>query len=201
MPITTVFFDAGGVLLSNGWDHNCRARAAQHFQLDGADFERRHNAIVERFETRRMSLEQYLRQTVFYTQRPFTPADFQQFMFAQSQALPESLALLDELVAAKRCLLGLLNNESAELNQYRIDTFDLKKRLSVFCSSCYIGLRKPDEEVYLRSMLIVQRRASECVFVDDRPENIEGAKRAGMHTIHFEDAAQLRSALQDLGVR
>jgi putative hydrolase of the HAD superfamily len=33
-PITTLFLDIGGILLTNGWDHNIRTHAADKFGLD-----------------------------------------------------------------------------------------------------------------------------------------------------------------------
>ena len=32
IPVTTLFLDVGGVLLTNGWDHHARRRAAKNFQ-------------------------------------------------------------------------------------------------------------------------------------------------------------------------
>jgi 2-haloacid dehalogenase len=49
-------------------------------------------------------------------------------------------------------------------------------------------------------MQIVQRDPQECVFIDDRPENVEGAHAVGMHAIRFENPPQLTTALNDLGV-
>ena len=39
--ITCVFVDIGGVLLTNGWDHHARKRAATHFKLELAEMEDR----------------------------------------------------------------------------------------------------------------------------------------------------------------
>ena len=66
MKITHVFFDIGGVLGSNGWDHEQRERAASHFGLDLADLTERHQETVGTLEAGRMSLDEYLDCVVFH---------------------------------------------------------------------------------------------------------------------------------------
>ena len=198
--IRTLFFDVGGVLLSNAWDHEQRASAIQHFHLDEAEFRDRHDMLVSRFETGRLSLAGYLDRTVFFRPRNFTREQFTAFLFAQSKANPESLALVQELAAAGRWQMATINNESRELNQYRIRQFGLREIFRVFFSSCYVKLRKPDEAIYELALAMTEREPGECVFVDDREVNLETARRLGMHAVHFRGAAQLRQELRQLGV-
>jgi hypothetical protein len=47
IPITTLFVDIGGVLLTNGWDHHARRRAAKHFKLNWAEMQERHELNFE----------------------------------------------------------------------------------------------------------------------------------------------------------
>ena len=91
-----------------------------------------------------------------------------------------------------------INNESKELNQYRIQKFGLREIFTLFLSSCYVGLRKPEEGIYRLALEVTQRMPEECCFVDDRALNLEAAERLGMHTIRMENAEQLRSGLQEL---
>jgi putative hydrolase of the HAD superfamily len=93
-----------------------------------------------------------------------------------------------------------LNNESTELNQYRIDKFSLRNYFTAFFSSCYLGVKKPDEEIYVLALELVQRPPEECVFIDDRPLNLECAKWHGVNTIQFKNVAQLENDLRGLGV-
>ena len=202
MPeVEAIFFDLGGVTLSNGWDHASRVRAARQFGLDEKDFESRHETEADAFETGGMTLDAYLDRTVFYRDRGFTREQFKAFFFGQSADNPATRAVLDELTAGGRYFLATLNNESAELNEYRIRTFDLKRNFSVFLSSCYLGVRKPNGEIYRKALDIIQCAAGRCVFVDDRTENLEPAAQLGMGTIRFQDAAQLRADLVALGVQ
>ncbi len=198
--VTTLFFDVGGVLLTNAWDHAERRRAADHFHLDWEDFEARHEEVVAAFETRQMTLAEYLYQTVFHYPRPFTKDDFRKFMFAQSQACRRALRVAEELACTKRYLMGTINNESLELNLHRIRQFGLCNFFSVFCSSCFLGVRKPGRAIYSLALDITGRNGSECIYIDDRPENLECPRALGMRVIQYESPAQLREELGRCGV-
>jgi len=200
MPVTALFFDVGGVLLSNGWDRNTRREAAAKFGFDWDNFEERHELVVADFETGRIDLEEYLNRTVFHDPRPFSREDFKAYMLAQSQPYPESLKVVAEVAARRQYLMGTLNNESAELNTYRIRQYDLRDCFAVFFTSCYLGLRKPDVRIYRTAIGLIQREPDECLFVDDRPLNVDGARQAGMRAIRFENAGQLRRELAANGV-
>jgi putative hydrolase of the HAD superfamily len=198
--ITALFWDNGGVILTNGWDRNSRRAAVEKFKLDWADFEDRHELMLNDFETGRVTLDEYLRRTVFYREHSFTLEDFKKFMFEQSQPFPESLDFLKKLAQTRRYLIASLNNESRELNEYRIKTFNLPQYFEAFFSSCYLALRKPNVEFYRLALKITQRNPEDCVMIDDRGLNLETAREIGMHTIQFKSVTQLRADLTKLNV-
>ncbi len=198
--VSALFFDVGGVVLTNGWDRQARLRAAEAFHLDWDEFQRRHDAVVADFETGRIGLDEYLNRTVFYELRPFTREQFREFMFAQSKPCDEALAVVAALADTNRYLMATLSNESRELNRYRIERFRLRDYFDVFFSSCYLGVRKPEERIYRLALDITQRHGSECLFIDDRPENLEGAERAGIPAILYRDAGQLEEEFRCRGV-
>ena len=196
MPaIKALFWDNGGVILTNGWDRHSRRAAVEKFHLDWADFEDRHELMLDAFETGRATLDQYLHRTVFYREQAFTPADFKAFMFEQSQAYPEPLAFLGKIARMRRFLVASLNNESREINEYRIEKFKLRDYFEAFFSSCYLGIRKPDLGIYSLALKITQQSPAECILIDDRGLNLECAREVGMQTILFKDLAQLRADL------
>jgi putative hydrolase of the HAD superfamily len=201
MPdIKVLLFDIGGVLLTNGWDRDARRLACERFGLDWEDFQDRHEFVAPDFEIGKLTITEYLRRTVFYRERPFTEDEFVDFMKAQSEAMPESLALLADLAASGEYVLATLNNESRELNDHRIQTFGLRAYFSVFMSSCYLGMKKPEEDIYRVAVDITQHRPEQYVFIDDRQLNLECAERAGIQSVHFKNADQLRTSLRELGV-
>jgi putative hydrolase of the HAD superfamily len=197
--VTALFFDVGGVLLTNGWDRPSRRRCIEAFNLDWDEFQDRHEFVSEAFETGRMNIEDYLDRTVFYRERPFSKQRFIEGMCAQSRRLPDALEFVSGLKG--RYLLATLNNESRALSDYRIETFGLRGVFDIFITSSYVGVKKPDEAIYRLALDITQRRPEESVFVDDRPLNLECAKDLGLHTIEFETVARLASELATLGVQ
>jgi putative hydrolase of the HAD superfamily len=196
--IRVLFWDVGGVLLSNAWDHEERDLALTHFQIDRTEFDARHKELVPAFEEGRLSLDDYLERSVFYQPRTFTREDFKRFMFSLSKPKTGVLEIAREL--SSKYFTATINNESRELNQYRIETFGLADFSELFVSSCFVGIRKPDERIYRMALDLVQYAAEECCFIDDRPGNIEVALKVGMKAVQMKDPAQLRRALQGLGV-
>jgi putative hydrolase of the HAD superfamily len=200
LPISAIFWDVGGVLLTNAWDRSQREAALEHFKLDEEEFADRHELVVSSFERGKIGLEEYLDRTVFYRSRSFSRDEFKNYMLSLSQPSDEVLSLAKTLAGSGKYLMGTINNESRELNLYRIEKFGLRSIFSLFISSCFVGLRKPEPEIYRLALETTQKRPEECCFIDDRALNLEVAKRMGMHTIEMDNAEQLRSELEKLGV-
>ena len=198
--ITTIFFDIGGVLLTDGWGHDSRRAAAEQFGLDWDEYSDRHEKVGHAIETNRMSLEQYLDRAIFYRPREFSREEFRAFIFAQSQPKPESIAIVAQLADSKNHFLATINNEVLELNLYRLEHFGLRRYFRVFFSSCFLGLRKPDEAIYRLALQVTQEAPANCIFIDDREVNLECPRELGLNTILFRDAAQLRSELTQAGI-
>jgi putative hydrolase of the HAD superfamily len=200
LAISAIFWDVGGVLLSNAWDHEQRQRTLKHFGLDDVEFESRHEMLVSSLERGKISLDEYLERTIFYRPRSFTVDEFKKYMFSLSQPCTETLQLAKELAKSCRYLMATINNESKELNSFRIQNFGLREIFSLFVSSCFVGLRKPEEGIYRLALDITQRAPEECCFIDDRPLNLDTAARLGMRVIHMENTEHLQQELQKLGV-
>jgi putative hydrolase of the HAD superfamily len=198
--ISAIFWDVGGVLLSNAWDRTQRERTLAHFGLDEAEFHDRHEMLVSSFERGKISLDEYLDRTVFYRERAFTRQSFRDSMFSLSQPDTDTLKLTRELANSGKYLMSTINNESTELNLYRIRTFGLREIFRLFVSSCFVGLRKPEEGIYRLALQLTQKAPEECCFVDDRALNLESAARLGMRVIRKEGAEQLRTELGKIGV-
>jgi putative hydrolase of the HAD superfamily len=195
-----LLWDVGGVLLSNGWDHASRAAAVARFGLDATEFERRHAATEVDFETGRLDWAGYLAATVFYEPRHFSEAEFGAFIRSQSSPHPGAIAAARALRATGRYRLATLNNESRELNEYRIRTFGLAEIFDDFFSSCYTGRRKPDPAAYRLALDVTRHGPEETLFLDDRPENVAAAAQLGIRTLRVLDPERLGDELARSGV-
>lgn len=201
MPeIRAIFWDVGGVLATNAWDHTQRSQALAHFQMDEQEFHDRHEMLVSSFERGKITLDEYLDRTVFYRPRTFTREAFRDFMFSLSQPFTDVLQFAQSLADSGRYFMGTINNESRELNDYRIEKFGMRSIFRLFVSSCFVGLRKPERDIYRLTLETTQIPAVNCCFIDDRALNLECAAQLGMHTIQMQTLEQLRADLQKLGV-
>jgi len=187
--ITTLFWDIGGVILTNGWD-----------RLDWEDFQDRHELSFPAFDSGQISLDEYLDRTLFYRSRSFTREEFTAFMFAQSKEYPEAREVLAAAARSGKYFIGAINNEPLELNQYRIEAFQLRRDFEVFFSSCYVRSRKPEETIFRVALEVTQRPPEQCLFIDDRPLNLDSPRRLGMNVIHYQSSQQLRTELRKHGV-
>jgi putative hydrolase of the HAD superfamily len=199
--IQGIFWDVGGVLLSNAWDHEQRAVALQQFGVDAAEFHSRHELVVSSFERGKIGLDLYLDKTIFYKSRSFSRETFKQVMFSLSTPVPGALEIARALADSGKYFMGTINNESRELNLYRIEKWEMRKIFRLFISSCFVGLRKPEPDIYRLTIEATQIPAEQCCFIDDRALNLESAAALGMRTIQMQNPAQLQSDLEAWGVR
>jgi len=198
--ISAIFCDVGGVLGTNGWGRAERRRAAETFKLDRKDFEGRHELVVDAFEAGKISLDQYLDHTVFCCPRAFRREEFVSFMKLQSQPFPAALVLFEKLASTRQYFLATLNNESLDLNFHRIEAFGLKKYFSLFLSSCFLGLKKPDPAIFQMALRLTQREPEECLFIDDRALNVEAARRGGFSAVQCLDPGKLEQQVREVGI-
>jgi putative hydrolase of the HAD superfamily len=198
--ITNLFLDVGGVLLSDGWDRHARLRAADFFKLDFAEMEELHHTTDGTYEEGKLSLHDYLSRVVFCQERPFSRLQFRSFMFAQSTPFPEMLRLMPRLKARHGLKITVVSNEGRELNAHRIRKFKLERFVDSFVSSCFVHLRKPDEDVFRLALDISQARAEQVVYIENTAMFVEIAENMGIKSILHNDYATTRAKLAGFGL-
>jgi putative hydrolase of the HAD superfamily len=201
IPITTLFLDIGGVLLTNGWDHHARKRAATKFRLELAGMEDRHHLTFESYEEGKLTLEEYLGRVVFYQKRPFTRAQFRRFMFAQSKPYPQMIELVAQLKVRHGLKIAVVSNEGRELNAYRIRKFKLDGFVDAFISSCFVHVRKPDADIFCLALDIAQSPARQVVYIENTPMFVQVAEGLGIRSILHTDYRSTCAKLASLGLQ
>jgi putative hydrolase of the HAD superfamily len=197
---TAVFFDVGGVLLTNGWDHQSRRLASEKFSLDFEEFEAAHDKYADALDMGLIAVTTYLDKVLFEKPRDFSKAEFYEFMKSRSVANEEVIDIARQVSTQSKYLLSTINNESTDLNLYRIEKFGLGSIFKVFLSSCYLGVKKPDPAIFVRALLLTNKRPEETIFIDDRHNNLEAPRQLGMGTIEFTNAEQLVQALRSFDI-
>ena len=201
IPITTLFLDIGGVLLSDGWGHLARKRAATHFNLELAEMEDRHHLVFETYEEGKLTLEEYMGRVVFYQKRPFTRAQFRRFMFAQSKPYPEMVELAAQLKLRHGLKIAVVSNEGRELNAYRIQQFKLDGFVDSFISSCFFHVRKPDADIFRLALDITQVPARQAVYIENTPMFVQIAEGLGIRSILHTDYRSTCAKLASFGLQ
>jgi putative hydrolase of the HAD superfamily len=200
VPITTLFLDVGGVLLTNGWDHHARRRAAKHFQLDYDEMQARHELNFVIYETDNLTLHEYLGWVVFYKKRSFTRAEFWRFMCAQSKPYSEMIELMRQLKAKYGLKVIVLSNEARELNDYRIHKFKLDEFVDTFVSSCLVRLHKPDAAIFRLALDIAMTPARQIVYIENTAMFVQIADGFGIRGLLHTDYQSTRKKLASLGL-
>ncbi len=199
-PITTLFVDVGGVLLTDGWDHRARNWAATAFKLDRAEMESRHGLTWETYEDGKLTLEEYLDLIVFHRQRTFTHAAFRRFMFAQSKPFPQMIDLIARMKTEHALKIVVVSNEARELNAYRIQKFKLGAFVDAFVSSCFIQMRKPDPDVFRLALELAQVSPGQVVYIDNTAMFVEIAEGLGIAGILHTDYRSTCGKLATFGL-
>ncbi len=199
-PVTALFLDVGGVMLTNGWDRRSREAAANKFGLNLDELSDRHRMTFDTYESGKLSLDEYLARVVFYEKRSFTVEEFRSFMFDQSVAYPEMIAMVRGLKAKYGLKIAVVNNEGRELNEHRIRSFRLNEFVDFFISSCFVHFRKPDADIWKVALDIAQVPIEQVVYIDDRPMFVQVAEGLGIKGITHKDYAQTKAALAALGL-
>ena len=198
--ITCLFVDIGGVLLTDGWTNDGRKRAAANFDLDLTEMEDRHHLTFDIYEEGKLTLDEYLGRVVFNEERPFTRAQFQSFMFAQSEPHPEMIDLVTQLKARHGLKVAVVSNEGRELNAYRINEFQLDKFVDLYISSCFVHVRKPDQDIFRLALDIAQVPARQVVYIENTPMFVQVAEGLGIRSILHTDYTSTCAELDSLGL-
>jgi putative hydrolase of the HAD superfamily len=200
IPITTLFLDIGGVLLTDGWNHHARRRAAKAFDLDFSEMEDRHRLTFGTYEEGKLTLKEYLGRVIFHQKRSFTPGQFWNFMADQSKSFPEMIDLVRELKVRHKLKIAVVSNEARELNSHRIRKFKLNEFVDFFVSSCFVHFRKPDGEIFRLALDIAQVPAQQIVYIENTPMFVQIAEGLGIRGILHTDHKSTRAKLASFGL-
>ena len=199
-PITTLFVDIGGVLLTDGWSYEFRQLAVKKFNLISEKMEALHSQAFETLELGKITMQEYLKFVVFYEERHFTMERFMDFIFARSESNPKMIELIRQLKKKYRLKIVAVSNKARELNAYRIQKFELNEFIDAFVSSCYVGLRKPDPDIFRLALNIAQVLPEQVVYIENTPMFVRVAEDLRINGICHTDYNSTRKQLAAYGL-
>ena len=199
MAYQVVISDLGGVVVEFNADHIVHQMA----QLVGRSFDEVQQAVYDKelllpFELGRVSPQAYYEGL---TQRLKLPWTFEQFARAWNNIFIENrdvTGMLERL--RKRHTLVALSNTNALHIEYIKQSFPALACFSHWIASCDVGFRKPDPQIYQLALQRAGVRASEAIYIDDRPELVEAGRAVGLTAIRFESGPQLEQDLRAAGL-
>jgi FMN hydrolase / 5-amino-6-(5-phospho-D-ribitylamino)uracil phosphatase len=124
------------------------------------------------------------------------PAAFHRIRRDGIAFLPGMAELLDEL--AGHVVRVTASNYPVWVEELARD--HLGGRFERIIASCHLGVRKPERGFFDRLVTALDVDADDVCFVDDRPDNVEAARQAGLLAHRFVDATAVRGWLADHGV-
>jgi putative hydrolase of the HAD superfamily len=109
--------------------------------------------------------------------------------------------LVRTLKAQYKLKIAVVNNEGRELNERRIQTFKLNTFVDFFISSCFVHVRKPDEDIYRIALDIAHVPPEQVAYLDDRHMFVQIAETLGIRGIHHTDYASTCDKLASIGLK
>ncbi|WP_285546988.1 HAD family hydrolase [Dyadobacter frigoris] len=194
--IKALFLDIGGVLISNGWQHQSRYKAIAKFGLKKQEVEARHKLVFVTYESGKITHDEYLDWVIFYEPRTFSKQDFTDFMFTQSVAIAGSIAFFKEIKQKHQLKVFAVSNEGRELNAYRIKHFKLDELFDGYISSCYVHLHKPDTAMLKLASDISHTAPKNALYIDDGKLLTEIANGMGFQTLHFQSLHKTKTLIK-----
>ena len=199
-PVKAIIFDLGRVLVQVDFSRGLLRRFAAE-----NEFSDRHildkafrDPLFKKFSKGKLDADTFHRRLMERFRLSFSFAEFRK-MWCDIFSPMEGMEVLVKRVA-ERYPIGLLSDIDPLHWQFLIENYSILQHFKNPILSYEIGALKPSPKCYRRAAAAVGKLPQFCLFIDDRPINIIGAKRSGMHTIHFKTPIDLSNRLEDLRI-
>lgn len=199
--IKNIIFDVGNVLMDYDWETYLKSYGFSKEKYEKiADAVFRNPVWNERDRGGRAE-EAYVQE--FIKAAPEYEADIREVM----RRTPECISNMDYAQTWVKYLkeqgyhLYILSNYSRYMLDANRSMMGFLKDMDGAVFSCEVEMIKPEKEIYQYLLNQYGLKASECVFIDDRRENCQGAEKLGIHAVCFTGFQQAVSELEKLGVK
>ncbi len=121
------------------------------------------------------------------------------WMDAMGEIMTDTVEIARRLKQAGYTLFGLSNWNETKFNAVK-DGFYFLDYLEGYILSGTVNQVKPEPDIFLTLLKTINRKAEECLFIDDSAANIQTAEALGFQTVHFKSAQQLADELSRRGL-
>lgn len=187
--ITALILDYGGVISTPQNQANVANMQALLDQDDGSkDFDTIYRKTRGGYDSGHLSAHDYWVTVFEQTGRPPTKATIEQLILEDVKSWTQINTDMLDFVRARKTggsRLAIISNMTWETLAFMRKHFSWLELFDELVYSCELGISKPDIRIYTDCLERLQLPAEDCLFVDDSQENVEGARQAGMHAVHF----------------
>ena len=198
MKITTVIFDFGYVLSLPPQPSDYQ-RLAALAGIDGMPFEEIYWGQRADYDRGTIDGYTYWRRVAATAGTEFTPAQIDSLIAADIAVWMRANPVMMEWVRALKSRglkIAVVSNMPIEISTYMRQHAPWFGDFDYVCFSAEVQLAKPEAAIFQACLKVVQARPEECLFIDDRAENVEAAQALGMQGLKFESVQELAAELQ-----
>ena len=194
----SVIFDWGGVLIENPGSERTR-HCDNSLGVSENEYKEAQEKFMCEFQKGRISEEEFWKNVCcdLGVSKPNVSSLWIDALKPYYRPREEMLSMLTILKQNSYRIALLSNTEDPTVKFFHEQGYDM---FDVLVFSCEEGIMKPERRIYDLTLERLGSRAECSVFIDDRPDYIQGAKNVGLHTILFESIAQVKDELTGMGV-
>lgn len=190
----TVIFDLGGVLVHLDWDKVCgRLQELSGLAADKVRHEVINGPIVRSSMLGRLGARDFQHALCRKLGVDLGYEDFVNIWNSLLSANETIVPLVEHLKLGH--MLVLASNTDAIHFKHSDESFIVLRQFDHHFLSYEMGLLKPDPAFFHHALRSLDTTAADCIFIDDRAENVEAARGIGITAIQFEGASQLQRDL------
>ena len=188
--IKGVIFDWGGVLIDDPLP-GLIAFCSSALGVSASVFEKAHSLVNDEFQKGNISESQFWEKLCADLNIPLPKSQSLWFEAFQGSDSPRKdvFALAGSLRGNGYKTAILSNTETPAVEYFHEREYGC---FDVAVFSCSEGTRKPERRIYGLTLERLNLQAKEAVFIDDKPEYVEGADKLGLNTILFSPDCEFR---------
>jgi putative hydrolase of the HAD superfamily len=198
--IQAIIFDWGGVLIDDPAD-GLIAYCARSLHTDSTALKSVFSFYEERFQKGQISEQELWKQICnqLAVSEPSSSSLWKEAVKAVFTDKKKMIQLVQTLKNKGYRTAFLSNTEDPAVDYFFEQKYDRYFDVTLF--SCKEKSRKPEEMIYLRILERLHLHPEECVFIDDKNENITMAKKIGNKGILFHTPSQVIAELEKYGIQ
>lgn len=192
--IKTIIFDNNGVLVTSNEETGFNA-ITKETGLDTGEFKPVYDELAKNVDKGQITTAEFFREIVRRFGLKIDSGNLQDIIYGSFVRKEETISFVKNL--KDKYEIALLTNFGDAFwgldKEWRVtELFDKDK---VFLS-CEMKMRKPDPDIFLKTLRTLKRRPEETIFIDDKKENIKAAEKLGIIGIIFKNVDQLKQELK-----